>query len=147
MLTRTTTSLATAVTLAILAAAPEAEAATRARYQCSAVGTTDISMTARYEVRTGTALVRRTFTTEFEAAPGTGFAAGRKLAVVVKGVRVGVMTLEPLVGGDVVGDINFDTRPQLDSKPFPANWPAGVGRGTTVKIMTGTRQVLGCTLR
>ena len=121
-------------------------ASDRIRFQCSAFGATDISMTARYEIRGTTATARRKFTTEFEAAPGLGFTAGNRVNIQVKGVLVGSAVLERIVGGDVVADLNFDTRPQLDALPFPANWPANVGRGTQVKVLKGTTVVLGCTL-
>ena len=80
--------------------------------------------------------------------PGTGFLAGARLGVQVKGVKVGTMTLEPVIGGDVVGDLNFDTRPQPpDSIAFPANWPAPINRGAAVNVLRGTTVVLGCSLR
>lgn len=130
---------------AAISMSSSSEAATRVRLECRAEGAIDISMKSRYEVRsTG----RKTFTTEFEAAPNLGFAAGNQLVVQVKGINVGRMTLETIVGGDVVGDLNFDTRPQPpDSIAFPANWPAPIRRGAVVKVLRGTTTVLGCTLR
>ena len=114
------------------------------RLECRANGSIDISMAARHETTTG----RRKFTTEFEAGPGTGFLAGATLVVQVKGVKVGTMRLDPVLGGDVVGDLNFDTRPQPpDSIAFPANWPAPINRGAAVNVLRGTTVVLGCTLR
>lgn len=129
---------------ATTAITPAADAAVRVRFECQAFGASDISMHARYEIRDA----RRKFSAEFEAAPDLGFAAGQRLGVNVKGVRVGTMLLEKIVGGDVVGDLNFDTRPQPpDSVAFPANWPANVGRGTVVRIFKGPTSVLGCALR
>ena len=120
-----------------------ASAADRVRFRCDAVGATDISMSAKYETRNA----RRKFSTEFEAAPGLGYTAGQQLAVQVKGVKVGNMTLDTVVGGDIVGDLNFDTQPQLpDSIRFPANWPTGVGRGSLIKVLKGTQVILGCRL-
>ena len=128
--------------IAIMPAA--ADAATRTRLECRANGAADISMAARHEV--GSA--RTKFTTEFEAGPGTGFAAGSTLAVQVKGVTVGTMRLDPVLGGDVVGDLNFDTRPQPpDSIAFPANWPAPINSGAGIKILRNGAVVLGCSLR
>lgn len=141
------TALAAAIMLAAASAMPTgAEAGSRIRFRCAASGAIDISMNARYEINSTVSPTRRKFSTEFEAGPGTGFIAGNRLKVAVKGVTVGTMTLEALVGGDVVGDLNFDTRPQLDALPFPANWPANVGRGTKVDVLRGTTRVLGCTL-
>ncbi len=121
-----------------------ASAATRIRLECRANGASDISMKARHEVRSA----RTKFTAEFEAAPGTGFTAGTKLVVQVKGVNAGSMTLEPVVGGDVVGDLNLDTRPQPpDSVAFPANWPAPINRGADINILRNGAVVLGCGLR
>jgi hypothetical protein len=117
----------------------------RTRFECRANGAIDISMSARYETRTGP--VRRIFSTEFEAGPRTGFKAGKKLGVAVDGINVGSMRLEAIVGGDIVGDLNFDTRRQLDALPFPSNWPDDVGRNTTVEILRGTTILLGCSLR
>lgn len=137
-------ALAAAAALATLALATAAEAQ-RVRYQCSAFGATDISMTSRYEIRGTGATARRKFTTEFEAGPRTGFPVGSRIRVQVKGVFVGSALLEQ-VGTDTVADLNFDTIPQVDARPFPANWPAGVGRGTVVRVYKGTTSVLGCTL-
>ena len=145
--TITKTAFGAAIMLAGAFAMPTgAGAADRVRIQCSATGAIDISMRARYEINRSVTPNRRKFSTEFEAGPGTGFLAGSRLNVVVKGVKVGSMRLEAIAGGDVVGDLNFDTRPQLDALPFPANWPAGVGRGTRVNVLRGTTGVLGCTL-
>ena len=140
-----TTSLAAAAMLATAVSMPSAaSAADRIRLECRANGSIDISMAARHETTTG----RRKFTTEFEAGPGTGFLAGATLVVQVKGVKVGTMRLDPVLGGDVVGDLNFDTRPQPpDSIAFPANWPAPINRGAAVNVLRGTTVVLGCTLR
>lgn len=138
---------ASALLGAALTTSADADAATRLRFRCSATGAVDISMAARYDLASILPAARRKFTTEFEAGPGTGFLAGGTLALNVKGVNVGTMTLEPLLGGGVTGDVNFDTRPQLDAQPFPANWPANVGRGTVVSLLRGTTPVLGCTLR
>lgn len=138
---------AAAMLASAFAFAGTSNASDRIRYQCSAIGATDISMTARYEIRGTTATARRKFTTEFEAAPGLGFTAGNRVNVEVKGVLVGSAVLETVLGGDVVADLNFDTRPQIDSLPFPATWPANVGRGTVVKVLKGATVVLGCTLR
>ncbi|MCB1378058.1 MAG: hypothetical protein KDK89_06790 [Alphaproteobacteria bacterium] len=122
-------------------------AAQTVRYACAATGANDISMGSRYEVRGTGTTARRKFSTEFEAGPTAGFIAGSRLNVLVKGVNVGSMVLEKLLTGDVIGDINFDTRPQADALPFPGNWPAGVGRGTPIVIKKGTTTVLGCRLR
>ena len=146
-LTAIMTPAIAAATLLVTAASlsATADAGTLTRLECRANGAVDISMSARYEVRTGG---RKKFSTEFEAAPGLGYVAGAKLGVQVKGVKVGTMTLETLVGGDVVGDLNFDTRPQPpDSIAFPANWPTPIGRGTVVNVLRGTTLVLGCSIR
>lgn len=120
-----------------------ANASDRIRYRCDANGASDISMNAKYELRN----VRRKFSAEFEAAPGLGYTAGQQLNVKVDGVKVGSVTLESVFGGDVVGDLNFDTRPQPpDSIAFPGNWPSGVGKGSTVSILSGTQTILGCRL-
>jgi hypothetical protein len=122
-----------------------AEASDRIRYRCKAVGSVDISMAAKYETRSSG---RKKFSTEFEAAPNLGFAAGQRLNVEVKGTVVGSMLLDTVLGGDVVGDLNFDTRPSPpDEVAFPTNWPAGVGKDTDVKVLKGTTVVLGCSLR
>ena len=143
------TVLAAGAMLAATLAATGGASAADIRFRCDASGATDISMGAKYILRTPvTATSRKQFSTEFEAGPGSGFAAGNRLIVFVKGVRVGTMTLATIVGGDVVGDLNFDTRPDPldDELPFPASWPAGVGKGSKVNLMRGTKLVLGCTL-
>ncbi|MCT8972370.1 hypothetical protein [Microbaculum marinisediminis] len=139
----TTTAFVLLATLAMSATAEARD--TRSRVECTATGQTDISMRARYEVRTG-GRNREKFTTEFEAGPTAGFRAGNRLKVKVKRATVGRMRLERLVDGDLVADLNFDTRRQADARPFPSNWPEGVGRGTKIRILRGRTRVLGCTL-
>jgi hypothetical protein len=52
------------------------------------------------------------------------------------------------VGGDLVGDLNFDTRsgPGDEAQPFPDNFPQ-VRRGTQVVVKIRTSTVLGCRLQ
>lgn len=106
------------------------------RLACAAAGAQDFSADARFEERRG----RRKFDASFEAAPNLGFLPGQRLAVSVGGVAVGQMTLtrDP-INGDIVGDLEFDTRPD-ERVPFPQNFPA-VARGTGVVIGP-----LGCAL-
>lgn len=140
----TTLAIAGAAMFATLTVAiGSAEASDRIRYRCKAIGTADISMAAKYETRASRN--RNKFSAEFEAGPGTGFAVGSTLTVIVDGVTVASPILVD-VSGDATFDVNFDTRPQLDSAPFPANWPAGVGKGTEVTIANAAGTVLGCTL-
>ncbi len=109
---------------------------TRARLQCSADGASDVSIAARYEERRG----RVKFDASFEAAPDAGFAAGQQLAVSVGGVNIGSMTLaSDLLSGDVVGDLEFDTRAD-ENNPFPSNFPT-VATGMSVTVGN-----LGCAL-
>lgn len=121
-----------------------ASAADRVILKCTALGAGDISMTAKHEVRG----VRKKFSVEMEAAPTSGFSAGQRITFVVAGVTVAADRLETVVGGDLVGEVNFDTQARAgdDEVPFPRNFPA-VGRGTQVQIKNGARTVLGCRLR
>ncbi|MEZ5894077.1 MAG: hypothetical protein R3C58_13155 [Parvularculaceae bacterium] len=107
----------------------------RLTLQCSANGARDFSMSARYETRRG----RSKFDASFEAAPRVGFNAGQQLDVLVGGVRVGSMRLVLAIGGDLEGDLEFDTRAD-ENNPFPANFPA-VAAGTSVTVGG-----LGCAL-
>jgi hypothetical protein len=128
---------AVAVAAAIGSSDPAAAAGTR--FQCrDQLAREDASMKATFE-RIGT---RRKFSVEFEAARGGSFQAGDVLRVRVDGVRVGQIRL---VRGprDIVGDLNFDTRPQANARPFPPNFPRNVGAGTEVTL--GVR--LGCELQ
>lgn len=120
----------------------------RIRYECDADGAGDISMSARYGLANRNPGARRKFSAEFEAAPGGDFREGQKLQIEVAGVVVGRVTLDQLAGGDVVGDLNFDTRADgPDEQPFPGNFPGGVGRGTQVKVLKGGSKILACKLR
>lgn len=121
-----------------------ANASDRLIRRCDAVGAGDISMSARYEVRSS----RKKFSVELEAATPGAFHEGQRIAFVVADQIVGRETLQPVIGGDLVADLNLDTRPNPadDENPFPANFPQ-VTRGTTVQIMAGTKTVLGCDLR
>lgn len=135
--------------LGVLASvAPSQAADARVRRDCRASGAEDISMQARYEARGA----RKKFTTEFEAAPGGRFSEGDRVSIRVEGVKVGAVRLETVVGGDVVGDLNFDSRvknddnPSGDEQPFPADFPT-VGRGSLVEVMKGAKVILSCELR
>ena len=70
-------------------------------------------MHARYEVRRA----RKKFTTEFEAAPGGAFKGGDRMTVAVDAIQVGAVRLKPVVGGDLVGDLNLDTTAGLVIRP------------------------------
>ncbi len=117
------------------------------RYECRVSGSPDISMHARYELRGTTATSRRKFSAEFEAGRRAAIPAGTRLTVTVKGVNVGSVAAVALVGGGIVADLNLDTVRQVDARPFPANWPSGVGSGSVVRVLRGTTLLLGCTLR
>lgn len=120
-----------------------AAAADRIRRKCTAAGDGDISMSAKYEKRAS----RKTFSTEFEAAPGGAYAAGDRIAIWVAGVKSGVVTLDTVVGGDVVGDLNYDTKADSpDELPFPNDFPA-VGKGTSVEVKAKGKTILACDLR
>jgi hypothetical protein len=137
--------IAALAALAVFSAAivPAAAANDRVRRKCGASGDGDISMSAKYEKRDG----RKKFSTEFEAAPGGAYAAGDRINIVVDGVKVGAVTLDTVVGGDVVGDLNFDTKADSpDELPFPADFP-NVGKGTSVEVKTKGKTVLACDLR
>lgn len=141
--------LSAVAAVGVLAAATPSHAAdARVRRQCVVSGPEDISMTARYVTRGA----RKTFTTEFEAAPGGRFAENDRIQIRVEGVKVGAVRLVTVVGGDVVGDLNFDSRvknddnPSGDELPFPADFPT-VGRGSLVEVLKGAKVVLSCNLR
>ena len=115
----------------------------RVRRECDASGAGDISMSAKYEKRDN----RKKFSTEFEAAPNGAYAEGDRIAIRVDGVEVGAVRLESVVGGDLVGDLNFDTKADdADELPFPGNWP-GAGKGTKVEVQAKGATVLSCKLR
>lgn len=136
--------LVAAGALSIQSRAETAPAAARTLFTCQARGDVQIAMHSRYELRSAG---RKKFTAEFESLADPRFVAGGRLQVKVDGVRVGTVVLDALTGGGVIGDLNFDTQPQIDAKPFPPNWPAGVGGGSEVDFVRGTTLVLGCSLR
>lgn len=144
----TTSSKAALAGLAALAALSasivSAEAGdVRVRRSCTASGAGDISMSAKFEKRGQ----RQKFSTEFEAAPGGAYGEGDRIVIKVDGVEVGAVRLEAVVGGDLVGDLNLDTKADSpDEKPFPANWP-GASRGSEVGVLKGGKTVLSCKLR
>jgi hypothetical protein len=122
-----------------------ADASDRLIRRCSAEGSVDISMSAKYEVRSD----RKKFSVELEAAPGGALRRGQAVAFFVAGKNVGSDRLQTIVGGDLVGEINLDTRAgprDTEEKPFPPNFPA-VGLGTKVVIKSGGKVLLGCSLR
>jgi hypothetical protein len=83
-----------------------------------------------------------------EAAQGGAFRSGQRIVFLVAGRNVGSDTLQRVVGGDLVGELNLDTTagPNDDEDPFPPNFPP-VNRGTLVRITTGGNVILGCALR
>lgn len=123
--------LITTFAAGLIFAASEASAqvVTSGQVSCTAAGVTDISMDARYRVRSG----RRIFDASFEAAPNAGFRAGQRLAVTVARVPVGAITLvRDAASGDIIGDLEFDSNP-AERNPFPANFPA-IRIGTKVTV-------------
>lgn len=108
----------------------------RVRVSCDSQGVQDVSMDARFQKRRG----RAKFDASFEAAPGGPLSEGDVLPVLVAGVEVGSITLETVVGGDVGGDLEFDTNPD-EFNPFPDNFPA-IAPGTSVVVGP-----MGCGLR
>lgn len=137
---------AAAILLSSVAAPSEAVAGGGDRLirRCTAAGTGDTSMSARYEVRSD----RRRFDIEFEARASRTYAAGRRVSFLVAGVTVGRDRLATVVGGDVVGEVNLDSRGREagdDRKPFPTNFPV-IGKGTKVTILVGDKAILGCRL-
>lgn len=114
------------------------------RLACDAEGAGDISLSAKYEERTRTG--RQKFSAEFEAAPRSGFRPGQRMVVFVESVNVGSVVLRRIAGGDVQGDLNFDTVPDGDARPFPNNFP-DVKSNSLIAIRIGGDKVLGCRLR
>lgn len=106
----------------------------RTRLKCDADGVGDTSMDARFETRSE----REKFDASFEARAGGVFMAGDLLAVSVGSVPVGTIELVE-VFGDVVGDLEFDSRDD-EGNPFPADFPE-VNEGTSVVVGS-----LGCDL-
>lgn len=133
------------LTFGTLAADPASAGDARVIRRCTAIGAGDISMSARFEARGD----RKRFDVEFEAATPGRFRVGALVAFTVAGVRVGQDRLAAVLGGDIVGELNLDSRVREaddDHKPLPANFPA-VGAGTLVNVLYGGRVVLGCSLR
>ena len=126
------------------AAFDAAEASDRLIRRCSAEAEGDVSMTAKYEERRG----RKKFTIEMEADPRSGLQSGQTVVFVVGGERVGQDRLEPVIGGDLVAELDLDTQagPGDDEDPFPRNFPQ-VSRGTKVRVSSGGEVILGCALR
>jgi len=92
---------------------------------------------------------RMRFSTQFEAAPGGSYSAGDVLEVSVDGERVGTITLAELLGGDLGGDLNLDTRTDdPDAVPFPVEFQ-GVRLGSIVRVQPTQPEVpaLGCSLQ
>ncbi len=132
-------SLVLAMSL-VMATAGGAAQAGGDRVECgrdSAAG--DSSIDARFEDKGD----REKFSSSFEAVQGGGHMDGDVLQIKIDGETVGNITLAVLAGGDLGGDLNFDTTagPGDADSPFPANWP-GAGAGTIVSVGT-----LGCSLQ
>ncbi|MFC3695004.1 hypothetical protein [Chenggangzhangella methanolivorans] len=122
---------------------PAAAANDRVRRKCDASGDGDISMSAKWEKRDN----RKKFSTEFEAAPGGRFAEGDRISIAIDGANVGSVTLDTVVGGDVVGDLNYDTKADSpDELPFPSDFPK-LGKGAKVEVRFKGAAVLACKLR
>jgi hypothetical protein len=133
------TSLALVMGMAMAAASSTAFAGGD-RLECDAESANeDASMDGKFESKGD----REKFGASYEEAGGGSHMAGDVLQVRVDGAHVGDITLEGQPGGDIGGDLNFDTTagPRDADQPFPANWP-GAGAGTIVDVGT-----LGCSLQ
>jgi hypothetical protein len=132
-------SLVAAGSLAVLLVALAAPAHARdQRLECEAEATGDVSMDTRHETRGS----RERFSTEFEAAPRSGFKAGQQMTVLVKNVNVGSVDLRQARDGDIVGDLNLGR----DGNPIPEDFPK-VRKDTMVKVQIDGKTVLGCRLK
>ncbi|MFO1072512.1 MAG: hypothetical protein U1E17_07480 [Geminicoccaceae bacterium] len=126
---------AAGVLLALGCALPDAAQAKGVRFQCSdQLGRQNVTATAKFE-RDG---ARRKFAVEFEAGFSTAFHAGDVLKVRVEdpsGALRLVGQFRVVRGArQLVGALRFDTVPQANARPFPANFPATVGAGTEVQV-------------
>jgi hypothetical protein len=130
----------------LLAAMPAAAKDRRTVLACANVGAVDISMQARSVVRVKGTAVRHQFKVEFEAAPRIpGFAAGQVLSFTVAGVPVGTRALKTAPDGDLVAELELDSR-KRGANAFPAGFPA-LAAGALVEVGRGGTAVLSCALK
>lgn len=121
--------------LALGCALPGTAEAKGTRFQCSdQLGRQDVHATAKFERDGG----RRKFAVEFEAAFSSAFRAGDVLKVRVEDSS-GAMRLVGQIrlargARQLVGALRFDTVPQANARPFPANFPPVVAAGTEVQV-------------
>lgn len=131
----------------------DAKGPSRVRLSCEADGAGDISLDSRYETRKKGSKVRKKFKAEFEADNAAGFTVGQVVTVTVDGVNVGTTRLRQVAGGDLEGELEFDSKARPgrhhddnnDEQPFPANFPK-VGEGSSVAVSINGSEVLGCIL-
>lgn len=158
-----------ALGLAFTISAAEASGGDRVRERCKVRADGVGKLDARWLIKKlGTDRERRRFRAQFEAKDGSGLLAGALIDVYVSTtditveppvesmVLVGQMTLKQNDDEDDDGDkdlegkLRFDTKPHSSShhpwQPFPANWPADVGEGTTVELRNGETSLLMCDL-
>jgi hypothetical protein len=122
---------------------PWAHAARTTSLGCTAIGMGDIILMRAHFEESGSGT--RIFRTEFWAKHR--FGAGRRMAGTVAGVSVGTFKLQPVVGGDVAGEMTLNDAPVPGdhSKPFPSDFPA-VEPKANIAIEAGDRTVLSCRL-
>jgi hypothetical protein len=116
------------------------------RFRCKARGPGQIALHATYQERARTRGVRSKFNAEFEARPGGNFNSGQKVAIEVDAVPVGTVVLTLAPSGELSGELEFDSKPQRNHTPFPANFP-DVAKGTMVEAKVGGNTILGCELQ
>lgn len=139
-------SAAVVAAAAVLAASPAAAKDRRTVLACANVGATDISVQARSVVRVKGTAVRQQFKVEFEAAPNVpGFTTGQMLSFTVAGVPVGARALKVAPDGDLVAELELDSR-KRGLKAFPAGFPA-LAVGALVEVGSGGTAVLSCALK
>jgi hypothetical protein len=114
-------------------------------FDCTAIGMGDVIL---IRASFGSRLSGiRTFSAFFQAKPGRRFNSGQEMTVTVAGMEVGTAELQPIVGGDVASELEFnDARVFGDhTEPFPLDFPE-VRRNTPIAVSTGGRAILSCRL-
>jgi hypothetical protein len=145
---------AAALGLVFSATLADAKGGDRERERCTARASGVGKLHSRWEVKKpSSSRERKRFRAQFEAARTTALSQGAVLGVFVDTgtgwIEVGQMILKTNSVGRLKGKLKFDTQPHAmgdDWKPFPANWPAGVGDGTGVELRLGASSLVGCEL-
>jgi hypothetical protein len=130
-----------------ISAGPSDAKSSVTRLSCDAVGTSDSSLSAKYDQRVNKKHTRTKFSVEFDATTTGAFVAGQPVVFSVDAVVVGTVPLGSVGPGDLEAELRLDSKAhgRGHKKSFPPGFPV-VQAGSVVDAAVNGAVVLGCVL-